>query len=147
MTGKLAAIAFAARKRGVMTETMFAEITVAKGITGDARGHFPGRQVTLLFAADWQAACADLGRSLPWTTRRANLLIEHLDVPREKGAQIAIGEVLLEVTEETTPCNLMEKAAAGLKAALRPGWRGGVCCKVLRGGSIALGDEVTRVPR
>lgn len=145
MTGRLAAIAIAPKKRGVMQETMFAEVTVPKGITGDARGHFPGRQVTLLFEHDWQAACTDLGKALPWTTRRANLLVSGMDVPAEVGAKLAIGEVLLEVTEETAPCNLMEKAEAGLRAALKPGWRGGVCCKVLAGGTITTGDTVRRV--
>lgn len=145
MSGRLAAIAIAARKRGVMRETLFAEVTVPRGITGDARGHFPGRQVTLLFEHDWMAACADLGKPLPWTTRRANLLVSGMDVPAEIGAKLAIGEVVLQVTEETTPCNLMEKAEAGLKAALKPGWRGGVCCKVLSGGTITTGDAVRRV--
>ena len=145
MSGRLEAIAFAARKGGVMRETMFAEITVAKGIVGDARGHFPGRQVTILFHEDWAAACAELGRPLPWTTRRANLLVAGLDVPRGPGVRLGIGEVMLEVTEETTPCNLMEKAAPGLRSALRPGWRGGLCCRVLSGGALAAGDPVRLV--
>ena len=145
MIGRLEAIAIAPKKRGVMQETMCAEVTVPKGITGDARGHFPGRQVTLLFQHYWQAACADLGKALPWTTRRANLLVSGMDVPADVGAKLAIGEVVLQVTEETAPCNLMEKAEAGLKAALKPGWRGGVCCKVLSGGTITTGDSVRRV--
>lgn len=145
MSGRLDAIAIAPKKRGAMQEVMFAEVTVPKGLTGDARGAFPGRQVTLLFQHDWQAACADLGKALPWTTRRANLLVSGMDVPAAVGARIAIGDVLLEVTEETAPCNLMEKAEAGLRAALKPGWRGGVCCKVLAGGTITTGDTVRRV--
>jgi len=145
VNGKLASIAYAARKGGAIRETMFAEISVPKGIICDARGHFPKRQITLLFEESWVAACADLGRPLPWITRRANLLIAGMDAAQDRGAQIAVGETLLEVTEETTPCNLMEKAAPGLMAALKPGWRGGVCCIVLRGGNIAVGDDVIRL--
>jgi MOSC domain-containing protein YiiM len=37
----------------------------------------------------------------------------------------------------------MEEQCAGLKAALQPDWRGGVCCRVLRGGAVAIGDSVS----
>ena len=36
----------------------------------------------------------------------------------------------------------MEEIAAGLKAALTPDWRGGALARVLRGGDIAVGDEI-----
>jgi MOSC domain-containing protein YiiM len=48
--------------------------------------------------------------------------------------------VVLEIVCETEPCEIMEKAQAGLRAALTPHWRGGVCCKVVKGGTLALGD-------
>jgi len=37
----------------------------------------------------------------------------------------------------------MDEASPGLREALEPDWRGGVCCRVLKGGLIAVGDEVT----
>lgn len=142
MTGRLRAIAIAPKKRAAMELLPRAAVTLERGLTGDARGHFPGRQVTVLFRDGWQDACETLGRPLPWTTRRANLLVEGMAVPARLGARLRIGAVLLEVTEETRPCGLMEKAEAGLRAALKPGWRGGVCCKVVAGGEIAEGDRV-----
>jgi len=36
----------------------------------------------------------------------------------------------------------MEEARRGLKAALRPHWRGGACAEVIEGGEIRVGDEV-----
>jgi MOSC domain-containing protein YiiM len=36
----------------------------------------------------------------------------------------------------------MEKARTGLKAALTPDWRGGVCCNVVSGGNVRVGDPV-----
>ena len=36
----------------------------------------------------------------------------------------------------------METIAPGLKAALMPDWRGGVTASVVRGGEIAIGDEI-----
>ena len=50
--------------------------------------------------------------------------------------------MLLEVTYPTTPCARMDEARAGLRA-LHPEWRGGVTCKVLEGGRVAIGDNVT----
>lgn len=130
-----------------MRETMMADISVAKGVAGDARGHFPNRQITLLFEEAWIAACADLGRPLPWTTRRANILIGGMSAVVEAGVRLSLADVVLEVAEETSPCNLMEKAAPGLRSALKPGWRGGVCCRVISAGTIAAGDAVRIVPR
>jgi uncharacterized protein (DUF924 family) len=111
------------------------------GVVGDVRGTKPGRQVTVLFREGWEKACRDLGVSLPWTTRRANLLVEDLPVPRE-GAHLVLGELLLEVTGETKPCQVMEAACPGLRRALTPEWRGGVTCRVLKGGTIRVGDHV-----
>jgi MOSC domain-containing protein YiiM len=116
-------------------------VGVADGIGGDARGARAGRQVTVVFREGWEAACADLGVALPWIARRANLFIEGVPVPRE-GKRLLIGAAVLEVTQETQPCEVMEAAHRGLRAALTPDWRGGVCCKVVKGGTIRVGDSV-----
>lgn len=143
MSGRIEAIAIAPKKRGDMRLVERADVSVEKGIAGDARGHLPGRQITLLFADDWAEACRDLGRDLSWTTRRANVLVSGMSVPARLGTRLRVGNALLEVSEETKPCQLMERAAQGLRKALAPAWRGGVCCKVLEGGAIARGESVS----
>ncbi len=145
MTGKLIGIARAEELRQPLVETNAAQVTVERGIVGDARGIKRGRQVTILFREGWEDACRDVGEPLPWITRRANLLVEGFERPHRKGDSIRIGEVVLVVTEETEPCFLMERARSGLKAALEPDWRAGVCCNVVSGGAIALGDPVDYV--
>ncbi len=117
-------------------------ITVEDGIDGDARGQNAGRQVTLLFEQDWLAACDEIKAELPWQSRRANFLVNGADNPQSVGAKIMIGDVILEVMEETKPCQLMERVAPGLRRALEPDWRGGVCCRVVRGGRVKQGDRV-----
>ena len=139
--GRLLGIARAHVIRAPLAETPGAVVDIAHGIEGDARGAKSGRQITVLFREGWEAACGDLGVSLPWTTRRANLLVEGVPMPRE-GQRLVIGPTTLEVTQETQPCSLMEKAHRGLRAALTPDWRGGVCCRVVAGGMIRVGDEV-----
>ena len=139
--GHLLAIAHAPVKRGPLMALQEAVVGVADGVDGDARGTRPGRQVTVVFREGWDAACRELGAELPWITRRANLLVEGVAVPGE-GKRLVIGSLVLEVTQETQPCQVMEAAHRGLRAALTPDWRGGVCCRVVQGGTIRVGDRV-----
>jgi len=143
MTGKLIGIAKVAELRAPLQKMESSNITVEAGIDGDARGRKLNRQVTVLFRESWEDACRELDVELPWTTRRANLLVAGVDAPQSVGGKIRIGDVTLEIMFETEPCMLMERAHTGLKAALTPKWRGGVCCKVLSGGRIAVGDAVS----
>ena len=139
--GHLLAIARAPVKRGPIFPLEQAEIGIAEGVAGDARGKRAGRQVTVVFREGWEAACRELGVDLPWTTRRANLFVEGVPVPHE-GERLVIGSLVLEVTQETQPCQVMEAAQRGLRAALTPDWRGGVCCRVIAGGTVRVGDRV-----
>jgi MOSC domain-containing protein YiiM len=139
--GRLIGIAKATEKLAPLEEMEFAPVTVARGIEGDVRGTNTDRQVTILFREGWEAALAQAGAKLHWTARRANLYVEGMAVPHEN-ARLSIGDVVLQVTKETKPCHLMDKAHMGLKAALTPDWRGGVCCNVVSGGVIRVGDAV-----
>ena len=145
--GRLVGMARRAAPRAPMELLEAGRIGVEFGLEGDHRGtprpgKLPKRQVTVLARESWQAACADLGREVPWTARRANLLVEAIDLPRRAGDVIAIGDVRLEVHVEVDPCQRMDEAAPGLRAALIPEGRGGVGCRVLQGGEIAVGDPV-----
>ena len=108
------------------------------GLVGDSRGKPGPRQVTLMTLAAWQAACDQIGLDLPWTERRANLLVADLPLYQSAGSRIVIGDAVLEITGETDPCSRMTAVHPGLFDALAPDWRGGVCCRVLRGGPITL---------
>jgi MOSC domain-containing protein YiiM len=133
-----------------MLELPRAEVTRSGGVADDLRGRAGRRQVTVLSLEDWQAACAQVGRpELPWTTRRANLLVSGIDLAAvnhasAEGRLLRIGAVELEVTGETAPCERMEEACPGLRAALAGAGRGGVTCRVRRGGELAAGNPVGR---
>ncbi len=148
MTGVLTGIARHGRPRGPIETLEAIDVTVEAGLVGDFRGAVkPGgkgkRQVSLIEAGDWAAAMAELGHDLHWWARRANLLIEGLDLPQTPGARVRIGaHVVIEITTECDPCSRMEEIAPGLKAALTPDWRGGALGRVLSGGRIAIGDAV-----
>lgn len=146
--GTVAGIARHAFARAPMEVLDRAEVSVEAGIAGDHRGRRkPGgtgrRQVTLMERADWEAATAAIDRSIPWQERRANLLVDGFDLPQVPGTRLRVGEtVVLEITCETDPCPRMETLAPGLYDALLPDWRGGVCTRVLAGGTIAVGDTI-----
>jgi MOSC domain-containing protein YiiM len=126
-----------------MQELQQALLSCERGVDGDCRGKPGPRQVTLLSLADWQAACSELGIERHWTDRRANLLVDVLPLEKTKGQHIHIGNAVLEITGETDPCHRMELLHPGLFNALAKGWRGGVTCRVVRGGLLLPNSEVT----
>lgn len=147
-TGRLAGIARHGRPRGPMETLDHVSVTVEAGLAGDFRGAIkPGgkgrRQISLIEAVDWAAAIGEIGHDLPWWNRRANLLVEGVDLPQVAGAHVHIGEtVVIEITQECDPCSRMEEIAPGLKAALTPDWRGGALARVIAGGTITVGDVI-----
>lgn len=144
--GRVLAIARKPRHGAPMEPIDAASITPERGLAGNANGRPGRRQLTVLTREGWGAACRDLGREVPWTTRRANVLVEGLELAGRVGWRLTIGEVMLEITGETTPCSRMDAQVAGLTAALAAGWRAGVTCRVLQGGEIGRGDAVTLEP-
>ncbi|MCG9731995.1 molybdenum cofactor biosysynthesis protein [Shewanella sp. Isolate13] len=139
----LIGIAFKTVKRGQMTSVEKAEVTQAKGVENDIFGRPGKRQVTVMSLQQWQLACNQIGKNLPWLTRRANLLVDGISFcSKDIGKQLVIGELILEITGETDPCNKMEMAYPGLEQALLPGWRGGVTCRVMTGSSIKINNNV-----
>ncbi len=146
--GRLIGIAHRPTRRAPMQTVETTLIEAGGGVEHDHKGQkFPRRGVTLLAREAWEAALADLAEAgnaedLPWTARRANLLIEGVELPRALGGVVKIGPVVLEITYPTTPCKRMDEAREGLMRALYPEWRGGVTCRVLDGGRVAIGDPV-----
>lgn len=147
MTGILMGIARHPRSRGAIELVDRVAVTVDGGIQGDFRGAMRGkphkRQVTLIERGDWAAAMAEVGHTIDWHERRANLLTDGIDLPQTPGTRLRLGpDVVLEITRECDPCDRMEALAEGLRAALTPDWRGGVCAMVIHGGEITAGDEI-----
>lgn len=146
----LAGIARHTVKKGPTETLESSAVTLELGVVGDICGvRRPSgrnaRQVTLMTLPDWNDACRDLGREIAWHLRRVNLLVDG-DLPREAGALVAIGDLVLEITGECDPCKRMEDVAVGLRAALTPDWRGGRLARVVVPGTIAVGDAVSAAP-
>ena len=143
--GRLTGIARRDTKRAPMETLEQAQVSDQTGVAQDSRGKPGDRTVTVISARTWREVCAELGQEIPWTTRRANLLVDEIDLPKSAGQIIEIGDVRLKVIVEVAPCSRMDEQVEGLTNALKPDWRGGVACTVLQGGSISIGDAVTVV--
>ena len=141
--GQIAGIARHSERRGPIEQLTSVRVSPEFGVEGDRNGGKLKRQVSLLEAEDWAAAMDEVGASLPWWERRANLLVEGFDLPQRDGARLRIGkDVVLEVTVEIDPCDRMEELQPGLRQALAPDWRGGAGARVISGGTVSVGDQI-----
>ena len=127
--------------RGPMDPVDRATLVAGRGLEGNA--NYGGRrQVTLLSREQWSDATQTLGTDVVPAARRANLFITGIDFEQSRGRIIRIGACRIRVLGETRPCERMDEACDGLRAALDPHWRGGAFGEVLDGGEIVVGDLV-----
>lgn len=126
-----------------MREVDAAEAVGGAGLVGDRYGGGSGKRgVTLIQAEHLPAISALAGHaSIAPATLRRNLVVSGIALAALKGQRFRIGEVLLEGTDSCDPCSRME-------AALGPGGynamrgMGGLCARILEGGTLRLGDRV-----
>jgi MOSC domain-containing protein YiiM len=141
-TGTVEWVHVAAMKGAPAMPVALAEVVVNHGIVGDWRVR-PGsrRQVTLVDAD----VLEDVGRTLgievaPGASRR-QVTVRGMDLNAAIGHHVAVGEVVIDVTLACDPCEQMEVAIGpGGRAALEG--RGGICGRVVSGGTIRPGDLV-----
>jgi MOSC domain-containing protein YiiM len=119
------------------------EIHVAHlaGLQGDRSGKGK-RGVTLLSREHWNQVTAALRVDLPWHTRRANVLVEGMQLSASIGHRLRLGEIELYIHGETRPCEQMDRLHPGLRSLLETDCRGGVHGQVSVGGHLKVGDAV-----
>jgi MOSC domain-containing protein YiiM len=139
---KVLAIALKTSEGGPMREVRDAAAEVDSGLVGSTTPA-PDRGVSFLAAAQWSQVNEELGTSLPWHTRRSNILLDADALGHLIGKTVRVGEVALRLTGETKPCALMDTFHEGLTKALVPDCRGGVHGRVLEAGSVRAGDTLT----
>jgi MOSC domain-containing protein YiiM len=67
-------------------------------------------------------------------------MLRGIDLEGQRGRSLRIGPCVIRIYNETRPCEQMEEAQPGLRAALSPRWRGGAFGEVVAGGVIRIGD-------
>lgn len=140
-TGKLEAIWLKRVRRGPMDPKDRATLKAKRGLVGntDQGGK---RQVTLIEKEVWAERTAQACVTLDPATRRANLMVSGIALANSRGRILQIGQARLRVYGETKPCERMDEAHQGLRAAMYPDWGGGAFAEVLEDGEIAVGDPV-----
>ena len=142
--GRLEAIWLKRAHRGPMDEVPEATLVKDKGLVGDVTTS-RRRQITVIEREAWDAAMKQLGGNASPVGRRANLMVSGVKLADTRGQILTIGGVRLAIGGETTPCERMDEYLPGLRAAMKPDWRGGVFAQVLDDGIVTVGDRVELV--
>jgi len=124
-----------------MDEVAEATAVAGKGLEGNV-DRSRRRQVTLIEREVWERLMRELDADVPPTARRANLMVSGVSLANTRGRTLRVGAVRLAIGGETTPCERMDEALPGLRAAMRPDWGGGVFAQVLDDGLLTVGDDV-----
>ena len=133
--------------RGVeMQPVDVAEAQPGRGLVGDryrvAMGGTGKRGVTLIQAEHLPAIAALSGHgALSPAVFRRNVVVEGIPLVALKDRRFRLGELLLEGTGPCDPCSRMEDAlGTGGYNAMRG--MGGICARIVEGGTLRRGDAV-----
>lgn len=120
------------------------ELVAGRGIRGDRffdwKDDYKG-QITFIDARIIERIRAHSGNpELPAEAFRRNVVIQGIDLNDLIGKQFRVGGILLEGSEECSPCYWMDKACGkpGTEDLMKG--QGGLRCRILGSGSLGLGS-------
>ncbi|MBS1259296.1 MAG: hypothetical protein MAG551_02365 [Candidatus Scalindua arabica] len=113
------------------------------GIEGDYRsGKYQIGQITLVESEIMDTVSRELGYDIPAGASRRQIMVGGITLNDLIGQNLRMGNVLVRVEDKCNPCNNMEKRIGrGAKDAMNN--RGGIRCRIIRGGELRVGDKIT----
>jgi MOSC domain-containing protein YiiM len=145
MSGRLEQIWLKRARRGVMDPVESATLVEGKGVK-DSASFGSHRQVTIISLERWLDLTSELGADVDPSARRAELMVSGVDLENSRGRLLLVGRCVLCIGGETTPCERMDEAFRGLRAAMAPRWGGGAWAEVVTGGEVRISDPVSWQP-
>ncbi len=144
--GRLEWIGVRPARREPLESVTGVEAIADRGLAGDHRSDKTpgsGRQVTLISREFIDQTAHFLGRDgIDPALLRRNLVVSGINLHALRHQRFTIGEALLEAGALCHPCSRMESALGKGGVAAMLG-HGGLCCRILRGGRLRVGDAVT----
>ena len=141
--GRIKAICISEKKGTQKTEVQEAELITDFGIKGDAHAGKWHRQVSLL-GYEKIEAFKEKGAQVENGAFGENIIVEGFDLKNTPvGTKLQVGEVLLELTQIGKECHSHCAIYHAVGDCIMP--REGVFTKVLSGGMIHKGDEITMI--
>lgn len=116
------------------------EAIAGQGLVGD-RKFGSRRQITVVSAEELDEAAAKWGSDIPAGSTRRQITISDGRFNREPGATIRLGDVVVSVIGNCSPCDEMDESIGpGARTALID--LAGVTATIVEGGTIRVGDPV-----
>lgn len=144
--GRLEWIGLRPARRAEVLEVAEARLSTDFGLEGDRyAGRSGNRQVTLIQAEHLPVMASLLHvAEMPPAMLRRNLVVSGLNLLALKGKSFTVGDAVLEYTGLCHPCSRMEEyfGPGGYNATRG---HGGITARVLTGGDIALGNQVSAI--
>ena len=145
--GRVVWIGLRPARRATMTSVETATASATEGLVGDRySGRSGSRQVTLIQREHLAAIASHLGLDRVAAEQlRRNIVVEGVNLAALKDHRFRLGTAILAYTGECHPCSRMEEAfGPGGYNAVRG--HGGITARVIKSGTIAIGDRLERLP-
>ena len=142
-SGRVGQIMVRPQRRATPVVVESVEAIADVGLEGDHYASKGGkRQVTLIAQEHLNAVASMLGKRVIALLARRNIVTQGINLLSLKDKQFKIGDAILEYTGECHPRSRMEENfGPGGYNAMRG--HGGITCKVIKSGSINIGDSLT----
>lgn len=116
------------------------EAVAGQGLVGD-RKYGARRQISIVSTEELEEAEAKWGSAIAGGSTRRQVTITGSRLPRDEGVIIRLGEVVVAVAGDCTPCEPMERSVGpGSREALK--LLAGITGSIIEGGTIRVGDTV-----